>query len=160
MDINYRRYDSDTTLNYSLFKWLKVFGGVKYMRYDLRDSGAVIPPLGSSNLKHYTYGPGLGLGLTVPLLESLFALANVSVMRLSGQTSSDGAPNTRCVETGYNVAASLAYYIDSLATTLSLGWRHQYFESNDRNTEGSNNRFTFTGLTFSAVYNFSLGSEE
>ncbi len=160
MAFNYRRYDSDTTLNYSVLKWLKVFGGVKYLRYDIRDSGAVVPPFGSAQSRHYTYGPGLGLGLTVPLHESLFALATVSVMRLSGQTSQEGFPVTRCIETGYNVAASLAYYIDSMATTLSLGGRYQYFKSADRNVDYSSTDFTFYGITFAAVYSFSLGAEE
>ncbi|HSV95459.1 MAG TPA: hypothetical protein VLM75_00850 [Spirochaetota bacterium] len=159
MSINYRRYDSDTTLNYSIFKWLKVFGGLKYMRYDARDSG-VVPPFGSADFKHYTYGPGLGLGFTLPLYESLFALANISVMRLHGKTTDNNMADTYCIETGYNAAVSLAYYIDSMSTTLSLGWRHQYFESNDRNTEGGNSKLTFSGVTLAAVYNFSLGSEE
>jgi hypothetical protein len=158
--INFRRYDSDTTLNYSVFKWLKVFGGLKYMRYDTRDSNGVIPPFGSAQSRHYTYGPGLGLGLTVPLHESLFALATVSVMRLSGQTSQEGFPVTRCIETGYNTAISLAYYIDSMATTLSLGGRYQYFKTEDRNLDSSNSKSAFYGITFAAVYSFSLGAEE
>lgn len=158
--VNYRRYDSDTTLNYSVLKWLKVFGGLKYMRYDSRDSSSVIPLFGSAQTRHYTYGPGLGLGLTVPLRESLFALATVSAMRLAGKSSNDNYPDLRCVETGYNVAASLAYYIDSMATTLSLGGRYQYFKSVDRNIDYSRSDLTFYGITFAAVYSFSLGAEE
>jgi hypothetical protein len=160
LDFNYRRYDSDTTLNYSVFKWLKVFGGFKYMRYDIRNNFSVIPPFGFAQSRHYTYGPGLGLGLTIPLHESLFALATFSAMRLSGQTSQDGEPVIRCVETGYNAAASLAYYIDSMATTLSLGVRYQYFKSEDRNVDWASSDLTFYGITFAAVYSFSLGSQE
>lgn len=160
LDFNYRRYDSDTTLNYSVFKWLKVFGGFKYMRYDIRNSYDVIPPFGSAQGRHYTYGPGIGLGFTVPLFDSLFALATVSAMRLSGQTTQEGEPTVHCVETGYNATASLAYYIDSMATTLSLGGRYQYYKLEDRNVDRPNSECTFHGITFAAVHSFSLGSEE
>jgi hypothetical protein len=75
---------------YSVLKWLKVFGGVKYVRYDIRDSGAVVPPFGSAQTRHFKLRAGARPGAYGAPARSRFALATVSVMRLSGQTSQEG----------------------------------------------------------------------
>ena len=46
-----------------------------------------------------------------------------------------------------------------MATTLSPGGRYQYFKSVERNVDYPSTEFTFYGITFAAVYSFSLGAE-
>jgi len=119
-------------------------------------------------MRHYSYGPGLGIGLTVPVTDSLFLLGNFSVMYLSGNETFDPAPtyNKEITETGFNSTVSLAYYAASIATTFALGVRCQYFKTEYENPylsymgKSKTDHSTFYGITFSAVYHFSLGSEE
>jgi hypothetical protein len=154
-----RRYDSDTTLNYSVFKWLKIFGGLKYMRYDSHDAvDQKVPIFGETESKHYSYGPGLGIGLTLPVTDSLFALINVSGMYLTGKQTGSGAYDL--TETGINATASLAYYVASISTTLALGGRYQYFKSEPDMAGQKTTDLSFYGITFSAIYHFGLGGEE
>ncbi len=165
-----RRYDSDTTLNYSVLKWLKVFGGFKYMRYDAKAGadGATTGIFEETNMRHYSYGPGLGIGLTLPVADSLYLLGNFSVMYLSGNETFDGLGdyNKEITETGFNSTISLAYYAASFATTFALGVRCQYFVTEYDNPylkymgKSKTDHSTFYGITFSAVYHFSLGSGE
>jgi len=61
-----KRYDSDTALNYSINRYIKLFGGAKAMGYSWKDGS------------HYGVGPALGIGLTLPLSASLFLLGNLS----------------------------------------------------------------------------------
>jgi len=159
-DFQFRRYDSDTSLSYSIFRWLKVFGGFKYLRFDYRDDNSEVTIFGGAERKHYTYGPGLGIGLTVPLLDSFYALANVSGMCLTGKESIEGTEDYRYKEKGYNIAASLAYYMDYFATTLSAGVRYQYLDSNHPNSDIGDSKSKFFGVTLSAVRHFSLDSAE
>jgi len=158
--IHFRRYDSDTTLNYTVLKWLKVFGGIKYMRYDTRKTGESVPVFGSSDNRHYTYGPGLGIGLTLPISDSLFALVNVSGMYLTGRASENLVENYNLTETGINTTASIAFYAESIATTFAIGVRYQYFKSDPDIAGGVTSDLTFYGITFSAVHHFSLGGKE
>ncbi|TAL39818.1 MAG: hypothetical protein EPN93_00815 [Spirochaetes bacterium] len=157
--IHLRRYDSDTTLNYSILKWLKVFGGIKYMRYDTRETGESVPVFGSADSRHYSYGPGLGIGLTLPITDSLFALVNLSGMYLKGKESTK-LDDSNLTETGINTTASIAYYAASISTTFALGGRYQYFKSDTDLAGAVTNELTFYGITFSAVYHFGLGGEE
>jgi hypothetical protein len=167
-----RRYDSDTTLNYSVLRWLKVFGGFKYMRYDAiaGEDGKTTGIFEGTDMRHYSYGPGLGVGITVPVTGSLFALANISGMYLSGHENFDDVPgnmyNKDITETGFNSTVSLAYYAASIATTFALGVRYQYFVTEYDSPylaavgQPKKDHSSFYGITFSAVYHFGLGSEE
>lgn len=165
-----RRYDSDTTLNYSVLRWLKVFGGFKYMRYDTYapETGKTTGLFEDTDMRHFSYGPGLGIGLTLPVSDSFFALANVSAMYLSGREAFENpvmsGNNLEIKETGFNSTVSLAYYAASVATTFSLGVRYQYFltryHSDNPGRSVANDHSTFYGITFSAVYHFGLGGEE
>jgi hypothetical protein len=158
---NYRRYDSDTALNYSLFKWLKLFGGVKYMRYDGKmPDGNLLLPFEDGGFTHASIGPALGVGVTVPVAESLFALVNFSGMYLRGKEEQSGNPTEKFIESGYNATLSVAYYIASISTTLIAGVRYQYFtmDFNSSTIPESQNRFY--GITASVVYNFNIGGDE
>ncbi len=148
VEFSYRRYDSDTALNYSLNRYFKVFAGFKYMRYDLKATGLDV------DVKHISYGPGIGLGLTLPLSDSLFAIANISGMYLFGKRQDD---QDDFVEPGVNTALALAWYIAPLSTTITAGVRYQYFETR---TAEIDTEHRFYGLTLSAVYNFSPGGPD
>ncbi len=133
MELNYRRYDSDTTLNYAVLKWFKMFGGFKYIRYELKggnldEFGTVLMPFEGGDIKHTAYGPGAGIGITLPLADSLFVLGNFSVMYLFGKDILPGEPAARFNGTGYNATMGLAYYLDSISTTVTAGVRYQYFK--------------------------------
>ncbi|TAL39817.1 MAG: hypothetical protein EPN93_00810 [Spirochaetes bacterium] len=152
---HFRRYDSDTTLNFALSRWFKVFGGLKYMRYDFSFTENV-PLFETSEFYHYAYGPGLGIGVTLPVTDSLFALVNVSGMYLAGKTGGDTVQSQDWTEYGLNTTASLAWYLASLSTTLSAGIRYQRVSFSNDAGSGSEETHSFLGVTVSAIYHFSL----
>ncbi len=170
-EINYRRYDSDTTLNYSINRWLKVFGGFKYIRYDVKMSsnldaiGEVLLPFEGGDFRHYSYGPGAGIGITLPLSNSLFVLGNFSLMYLFGNEAIPaimkawGRSPRQFVDMGFNTTLSLAYYLESYTTTVSAGVRYQYFKEKYENSDVWG-RLKFFGVTVAAIYHFSLGDKE
>ncbi len=146
---SFKRYDSDTALNYSINRYVKLFGGVKAMGYDW--------PQGS----HYGVGPALGVGLTLPLADSLFLLGNFSGMYGFGREEHDegmGGGSSAARETGFNATLSLAYYVESASTTITMGGRYQWFTINydDNSGEFSRATITFYGVTLSAVYSFEI----
>ncbi|TAL39823.1 MAG: hypothetical protein EPN93_00840 [Spirochaetes bacterium] len=150
------RYDSDTTLNYAVFRWLKVFAGFKYMRYD-EDYKPMYVPFAERDISIYSYGPGLGLGLTIPVSNSLFVLGNFSGLYLWGKFSGD---STRFISKGYNAALSLAYYLPWLPMTITAGYRYQLIKETSDVYTGGYFLLKFSGFTFSAVYHFSAGDDE
>lgn len=147
-EYTYRRYDSDTALNYSLSRYFKVFAGFKYMRYDTSSDQL------DRDVKQISYGPGVGAGLTLPLSDSLFAVANVSFMYLFGLQRD---PWADWIEVGCNTALGLAYYITPIATTITAGVRYQYFETG---AADGDTKHTFYGVTLAAVWHFSTGSSD
>ena len=54
------RYDSDTALNCSINRYVKFFGGAKFMGYDMQ----------GSSFSHMALGPALGVGVTLPLSDT------------------------------------------------------------------------------------------
>jgi hypothetical protein len=147
-EYTYRRYDSDSALNYSLNRYFKVFAGFKYMRYDTSSDQL------DRDVKQISYGPGIGVGFTLPLSDSLFAIANVSAMYLFGLQRD---PWADWVEVGYNTALGLAYYITPIATTITAGVRYQNFET--RAADGDT-KHKFYGMTLAAVWHFSTGTSD
>ncbi len=144
-----RRYDSDTALNYSINRYVKLFGGVKAMGYNWADGS------------HYGVGPALGVGLTLPLSDSVFLLGNLSGLYGFGREKHDasmGGGSSAAREAGFNSTLSLAYYIESASTTITLGGRCQWFtiDYDDNSGEFSRATLMFYGITFSAVYSFEL----
>jgi hypothetical protein len=144
-----KRYDSDTALNYSINRYIKLFGGAKAMGYSWKDGS------------HYGVGPALGIGLTLPLSESLFLLGNLSGLYGFGREEHDeamGGGSSAAREAGFNTTLSLAYYIESASTTITLGGRYQWFTIKyvDNSDEFSGASLMFYGVTLSAVYSFEL----
>jgi hypothetical protein len=142
-----KRYDSDTALNYSLNRYIKAFAGFKYMGYDW-DRG-----------DHISYGPALGLALTLPLIDNFYLLLNVSGVYLWGTHTEKDDPvdnEKDYIETGVNSNISIAYYIAPASTSINLGFRYQYFKTEYDDEQWHDNKHTFYGVTLTAVYSFSL----
>ncbi len=142
------RYDSDTAINYSFNRYIKAFGGFKYMGYDWSDGD------------HMSYGPALGIALTLPLIDNFYLLLNVSGMYLIGKENGTLETTGEKVEIDYyeigvNSNISLAYYIAPASTSLILGFRYQYFEIDYDKYQG-NSQHSFYGVTAAAVYSFSI----
>lgn len=142
-DLHLRRFDSDTLLNYNLGKYFKVFGGFKFLGFTYS---------GGHNLG---YGGGLGIGLTAPLSERFFLIGNLSAILLRGDQNSPGAD----VDSGFwgyggNGVVSLAYYADSLSTTITLGYRGQFYRYDY--SGGAWQNHLFHGPSLLAVYSFDI----
>ena len=156
------RTDADLTLNYRLNDYFKVFAGAKYL------STSYTITIGGEEFS--SYGPGIGLGFTLPILDNLFLLANLSGFYLWGHEKrpedalsvsllgiASGGDNTRINDYGINSTLSLAYYIAPASTTVSLGGRYQYIKTNyDTKGNVEPRKCTFYGVTLSATYTFSF----
>ena len=135
------RTDSDLALNYRLSNYFKIFAGAKYMSYKMPD------------FDHSSIGPGAGISFVVPVGGDFFILGNISGLYLWGRDDqNDEKDNYK--EYGANSSLSIAYYIASASTTISLGGRYQYFKTD----YPDNNDIThqFYGATLSANYSFSI----
>jgi hypothetical protein len=153
----YRRYDSDTVVSYKITRWLKLFAGFKYYRYDFNDEGNSIHPFGNADYHFYSRGPGAGVGLTLPLADSLFLLTNVSGLYCFAVSTGDNGSNYSR-ERGINTSISLAYHITPASTTLSGGFRYQYIANHDKTTDFVSKTYYY-GVTFAALYHFSLDDD-
>ena len=175
----FKRIDSDLALNYKLNDYLKVFAGLKFLSYGVMPTKLNF--FGETNFiiddidTHTSYGTGLGLSATVPIIENLFGLATLSGLYLLGNQKFDiekaiitGPPPGMHIEYrsikiwyheyGVNTNASIAYYISNWSTVVSLGGRLQYiiadYKSNDIYV--SSIRFLIYGMTLTATYTFDL----
>lgn len=138
------RFDSDLTLNYSFNRYFKAFAGFKYMGYSF-DEG-----------DHAGYGPGLGISLIAPLTDSFFLIGNLSGMYIWG-THDSGNQEYDYTEPGFNAGFAIAYHFASASTVISLGGRYQVFRTKpDNSASDEENQHTFYGVTFSAIYSFSI----
>ncbi|MFW5860783.1 MAG: hypothetical protein ACOCWZ_00915 [Spirochaetota bacterium] len=141
------RFDSDTSLNYNLSRYFKVFAGLKAMGYSY--------PSGYNR----SAGPAFGLGITLPLGSNFFILGNLSGMYNYGRTktmSEEGQETviSNLTAPGVNSTLSLAYYITSASTTVTLGGRYQYFEMHYESERLKDVELFFYGFTLSVVYSF------
>jgi len=144
------RNDSDLAINYRLNNYFKAFIGAKYMGYSISDV----------DFKHIGYGPGAGISFVLPLKSDFYILGNISGIYLWGSEDegSESGPATDYNEYGMNSSISLAYYFASASTTLSLGGRYQYFQTDyESGQESSENpEHQFYGVTLAATYSFSI----
>ncbi len=146
MDIT--RYDSDTTLTYALHRFVRIFGGLKFMGYNYEFGN------------HYGAGPGLGVGFVLPLMESLFCTISISGLYLWGQQTEEFAEGDRTmkfIEYGANNSISLVY-VTSTSVNLSLGGRYFFFrfESTEDQYSDVKESHHFYGITASAMYMINL----
>ena len=149
----FTRFDIDSTLNYNFNRYLKFFGGFKYSRH------------GSSGLMfHTSMGPAVGIGLTVPLSDYFFVVGTFSGIVMMGKEKPSGMSSYNSVDSGFNSTLSLAYYFDSIATTILAGGRYQYIKSrydDDASSGGSISDTTvqYYGIVVSAVHTFDFSSD-
>ena len=150
------KIESDIVINFrvtDLFKW---FIGFKYQGYFYDEtrtfiSGPVSLSLDESAFFH-NMGPGIGAGLTVRLFGPVFLLPNVSAITLFGYESIEHDVQFSYA-LGGNATLSLAWYIESLNTTIMAGYRYQQlfylYHGNKQYNEFSSDRIH--GVTFSFV---------
>lgn len=150
LGIDYERYDSDLAINYRINSYLKLFAGAKFLYIDV-DSGESY---------HRVTSPSLGVSLTIPMAQSLFLLGNLSGFYGWGSEKGFLPTGDRfrsdLDEKGFNATISLAWYIDSMSTTMSLGGRYQRAYTVYDNDLISDATHTFYGITFGAIYSFGL----
>jgi len=166
-----KRSDSDFALNYRLNNYFKAFAGVKYLGYEIKLSyDDITTKTHSSQSKHDSFGPGLGLSFTCPIAENIFLLATLSGFYLfsAGEKFEDNLlydksnPAKMTVgynEYGINTNISAAYYIASISTVISLGFRFQYFITDYYDYEPfliDKIKNQFYGVTLTATYTLNL----
>ncbi len=147
--IDLSRYDSDLTLNYRISSYFKIFAGAKYFGFTWPGGG-----------KHAALGPGTGISSIFPIGGDFFILAYISGLYLMGNENGDTSRNydVKTKEYGGNGSISLAYYIPTTSTTISLGGRYQQLWINyEEHPEGIENSLSkFYGVTVTAVYTFNI----
>lgn len=145
-----KRNDSDLAINYRLNNYFKAFVGAKYMGYTISDG----------DFGHIGYGPGAGISFVFPLGSDFYILGNMSGLYLWGTEDDESRAATDYNEYGMNSSLSLAYYIAPASTTISLGGRYQYFQTDYdyENGEGTseNPEHQFYGVTLAATYSFTI----
>lgn len=151
-----KRYDSDTSITYRLNDYVKLFGGVKYMGYEMKGDGSELISQDPFTVKNDAYGPAAGLSFVVPIAQNFYLLANGSGLYLWGSSDNDQTINTDANCYGYNTTASVAYYIAPASVTLSLGGRYQYFKWLTDEDNGTESDHAFYGITAAATYTFSI----
>ncbi len=181
------KFDSDTIVTYSVTRMFRIFGGVKWMGYNWYQKVYYVnidgyPVFESTKSYESTVGPGLGVGFSVPLADSLFLMINVNGLYTVGTEtmttstyyydiaeSSKSGPVVQVfdlVSWGGNGDIAVAYYLQSAKTTLSLGFRYQqlkvigrdrkeYLNTNDPFME-RDTQDVFYGVTFTALYYIDL----
>ena len=168
-----KRSDADLTLNYRLNDYFKVFAGIKYLSFDMRPVryNSKIGGLlyySENEGKHRFFSGGLGLTATFSITNNLFLFATLSGFSGWGTEKVNVISETTGLkkdsfdvginDLGVNSNLSLAYYITSASTIISLGVRYQYFK-----TKYDEDKFfpvtidnTIYGITLSAAYSFDI----
>ncbi len=162
-DFKVRRYDTDLTLTHRINQFFGVFAGYKYSHY--RGTGSHhVTSLTNNDLYDVErlgtmHGPGVGINIMVPLVDTFFISASFSALYMRARWTYRATNNTTGVETeevlnrklwGYNVIAGPGYYSPGLRTTFLIGGRYQYLED----TGDSSLKDRFYGIILSAIYSF------
>ncbi len=183
------RFDSDSTIGYRVHDAVRLFLGFKYQGYRYLERVyyvTVTPGMeGMYNSRGRatmdSFGPGLGVGFTIPLHRNLFLLNTLSASCLFG---SEKYRIKRHIVLTFNPAGyfiplgqfsgekfysitgngslALAYYIEKAGLTLALGFRYQgqfYLQNPGRGRfYNYNHKFDHSyGATVSLTYSFSAG---
>jgi hypothetical protein len=165
----FSRSDSDLALNYRLNNFLKLFAGFKYLAYGITPSSTDLMSFQLVNRidGHSSYGSGLGLSCTYPLMGNLFVLGTLSGLYLFGADkisvgdingNYSQSSNVSYNEYGVNSTLSLAYYIAPASTVISLGSRLQYLKADYKKNPIylDSVEFLSYGVTLTATYTFSI----
>ena len=163
-NLKYKRSDADLAINYRLNDYFKAFAGIKYMPYTIKGVTKYSTEEVTADCKHSGLGPGLGLSATIPISDNIFVLATVSGFYLWSEDNSSYTylsgtsenEKTDYKRYGFNSTLSIAYYITSASTVVTLGARYQYYRSNYDTETISYIHNLFYGVTLTATYNFSI----
>jgi hypothetical protein len=187
------KWDSDSSLSCAINQYIKIFAGFKAQGYSYKEIMTDVnliggPPFIYRKLEDDVkgFGPGLGIGLTVPLTHNFFLMMNVSGIALWFKEKID--INTSLI-TNNNInyamilwehkgdifsyggtgSMSLAYYIEKADITLALGGRYQLLYNNQKQKNWFFNDIAMNivdgrfdhlyGVTFSAIYSFHIGKK-
>ena len=171
-DFKSDRIDVDIALNYRLSEYFKLFGGIKYLSFDMM-RGPYYPETDTFSQYnehrglHISSGLGLGLSATIPISENIFLLGTLSGFYLTNigkekivlfdyyiEETINSFKAEYC-DYGINSQVSIAYYIAHVSTAISLGARIQYFETKYNNDEYPVTiKHIIYGITLSATYSF------
>ncbi len=169
MDISIKRWDSDTVLSYNLKDNYFLLVGFKAQGYTYEETLKEMGFSFSTKTRIANYGPGLGLGVSLPLIDhfSLFGSVTTLVMKGSEKIQSGSASGGQVVEFkngsfyayGGTAALALSYFIEGV--TLSTGFRYQILryiqDESDRGFVAFDGRMDqYYGITFSALYTVSF----
>ncbi|HPC42604.1 MAG TPA: hypothetical protein PL180_16845 [Spirochaetota bacterium] len=175
-----KRYDSDSAITYSFARFFSMYLGFKYTKFKFKSNeiSALDEIVFYEKIKkqYDEYAPALGFGFTIPLVEkTLYLLFNGSVIfdfvALQGSTTTLAFMNIMPLEVtllpqkpikqnmykiGMNSTLSLAYYVDVINTTFSLGFRYQMFKmlNTDSTLNIKLNKLYdhFYGITAAVIY--------
>ncbi|MBN1496503.1 MAG: hypothetical protein JXA07_07025 [Spirochaetes bacterium] len=197
----------DASVSCRVIDWLRVFAGFKWQHYDFREKLYIIRDNNSGDLdtnhaESNGYGAEVGLGFDVPIIKNLNFLADISALYLRTKVDARseqlnvgtlGSVNPRLYLEkerfniyGGNISTSIAYFIEAISTTLSLGFRYQFMRyyvdgfTNDLYADFSPAMLLFAdmaykytrehgynhtwdhyyGLTFSAVYTLEIAGSK
>lgn len=197
-----KKFDLDSVLSYDLSQYVKLFIGFKWQGYDYdgmrnqmqnSNTWGITLFTGDMSLMSRSYGSGIGVGFQFNVIGNLYSIFNISGLYLRTTITGRGTQLTvgynyviKDSETmkfnvyGLNLNYSLAYYLENLGITLSLGFRYQllvYFVDDTDVTLNSNMGFSgktpfyverglrndynkamdhFYGITIAAIYSFSI----
>jgi hypothetical protein len=172
------KHDADLLLNCSINRWVKVFFGLKYQSYIIKNSiqsvystkSFVIPS--SDNIRFHSGGGGLGLGFTVPLGSDFYIFPSISGILLAGRDFAkppnilnsiissllagiDRKGYKTFVITGAMGSLSLAYHIKAIRLTIEAGGRGQYLYYTQKMRSDIGQRYDlFFGPYLSVIYSF------
>jgi len=172
-----KRYDSDSSVTYSFTRIFNMSLGFKYTHfmYNTRSTSGLpgIMMLENQKKTYDEYAPALGFGLTIPLVEkTLYLIMNASgifdfvTLKMSGDTTTIFAnfyftfpikPIAQHVyKIGMNSTLTLAYYVEKINTTFTLGIRYQMFKmlNTDKTIDLKLDRMYdhFYGITAAVIY--------
>ena len=140
------KYDLDISLGYNVHQYVRLFAGCKVQGYTHREKLYDLDVGSMSNhgmqrigADATNVGPGAGLQVTVPLVESLFLTGGVSGLYMRGSINAraDHAYETQLVKireqeryniAGFNSVLSLAYVVRVAGLTIAAGGRYQYLK--------------------------------
>ena len=185
-DAGIDKYDLDTALNITLNKFVKILIGIKYQNYSYIKKNMFQLNVGPSTIFSYSedavsfngLSAGFGAGFTFRLYKNLYAMWSLSaryqrpfiIIRHNDLTILDGMPVPQRQKfipsynsIGANSVLSLAYLMEDLSTTLSLGFRYQYlynFGSDTQYVMLDRKSDHFYGITVALVYAYQAPEKE
>ncbi len=172
-----RRYDSDSTLSYTFTRFFKLFAGFKYSYYSYQESSPMFMPgsmfqLTIDKKKYNEYAPALGIGFTIHLVDHLYVMIHASCVYMFTSVEKDSRvlmsvsgmsplffiyprKNWSVNKMGANAQLALAYFIKPINTSISIGFRYQFYKTVKSDTQ--EDQYThyydhFYGINASVIY--------